>query len=80
MEKRNIAERKDLIWYFVFTYVISWSLWLPKVLDTNGYEVPGIMLPLSNLAIFGPLIAALILIARKREERGIRRFLARAWD
>ncbi|GAI32255.1 unnamed protein product, partial [marine sediment metagenome] len=33
-----------------------------------------------NLAIFGPLIAALILIARKREERGIRRFLARAWD
>jgi len=26
----------------------------------------------------GPLIAAFILIARKREERGIRRFLARA--
>jgi len=68
MEKRNISERKDLIWYFVFTYAISWSLWLPKVLDSNGY------------AIFGPLIAVLILIARKREERGIRRFLARAWD
>jgi len=45
MEKRNIGERKDLIWYFVFTYAISWSLWLPKVLDSNGYEVTSIMLP-----------------------------------
>lgn len=80
MEKGNIGERKDLILYFVITYAISWSLWLPKVLNSNGYEVPSIMLHLSNLAIFGPLIAALILIARKREEISIRRFLARVWD
>jgi len=25
MEERDIGERRDLIWYFVFTYAISWS-------------------------------------------------------
>jgi len=51
---------KNLILYFLITFIWTWGLWLPKIFLNFGFQVPEIFLYLSDFAIFGPLIAAVI--------------------
>jgi len=63
--------------FFVLTFVISWLLWLPGVLRSNGYgslpEIPGMF------AVFGPAIAAFILVSQESGRAGMGRLLRRAF-
>lgn len=52
---------KNLILFFFFTFLWSWGLWIPKVLVNFGYQIPEILLVISDIAIFGPLVAAIVI-------------------
>jgi hypothetical protein len=53
--------RKSLFLFFGIAFIWSWSLWLPKVLLNFGIVCSDIWLSLSDFAVFGPLVAAIII-------------------
>jgi len=50
-----------LLIFFVLTIGISWIMWLPSVLNSNGREVAAILLVVSMLASFTPSIIGIIM-------------------
>lgn len=52
---------KQLAKFFVITIVVSWIMWMPSVLNSNGYDIPGIFLVISMLASFTPSVVGLLL-------------------
>lgn len=52
---------KRLVVFFVITIVISWAMWIPSVLNSNGTEMPGILLIVSMLASFTPSVVGIVM-------------------
>ena len=51
--------------FFALSYAISWLLWLPSVLRSNGLaNLPEIVGLAGMFAVLGPTIAAFILVGR----------------
>ena len=66
--------------FFVLTYVISWLLWLPSVLRSNGIvELPEIVGLAGMFAVLGPTIAGFILIGKESGRVGMGQMLRRAF-
>jgi membrane protease YdiL (CAAX protease family) len=67
-------------WHFIaLTFTISWLLWLPSVLRSNGFDdLPEIVGLPSMFAVLGPAFAAFILVGRESGRAGIGRLLRRA--
>jgi membrane protease YdiL (CAAX protease family) len=66
--------------FFVLTFAISWLLWLPSVLRTNGYpNLPEIVGLAGMFAVLGPTIAAFILVGRESGRAGMGRLIRRAF-
>ncbi|MFC1922656.1 type II CAAX prenyl endopeptidase Rce1 family protein [Chloroflexota bacterium] len=64
--------------FFVLTYAISWLLWLPSVLRSNGYSnLPEIVGLPGMFAVLGPAIAAFILVGWESGRAGMGRLLRR---
>jgi len=72
------------IWpFFLLTFVFSWLLWLPFVLNGFGIlelsdSVKSLMTPAVALGAFGPLISAVVLIASKGKWIGLKRYFRRS--
>jgi hypothetical protein len=67
--------------FFVLTYAISWLLWLPSVLRSNGFDsLPEIVGLPGIFAVLGPAIAAFILIGREQGRDGIVQLLRRVLE
>ena len=68
-------------WVFlVLTYAISWLLWLPAVLRSNGFsDLPEIVGLPGMFAVLGPTIAAFILTGKESGRAGMGRLLRRAF-
>ena len=67
--------------FFLLTFAISWLLWLPGVLRSNGFDsLPEIVGLPGMFAVFGPTIAAFVLIGREQGRAGMGRLLRRAFD
>lgn len=65
--------------FFLLTYAISWLLWLPSVLRTNGFDsLPEIVGLPGMFAVFGPAIAAFMLTGRESGRAGMIKLLRRA--
>lgn len=65
--------------FFVLTFGISWLLWLPGVLRSNGFDsLPAIVGLPGMFAVFGPAIAAFILVGRESGRAGMVQLLSRA--
>ena len=51
---------RKIVSFFVIAFAISWLLWLPQVLDSNGWvRLPEWVGILGMFAPFGPFVAAL---------------------
>ena len=73
---------KNVIQFFIITYVWSWIIWLPFVLPSFGlYEMTetlqGLVMPALMLGAFGPLAAALILTYREGGLKAIKAYFKR---
>ena len=62
MEQKKIVKEVGL--YFILTFLITWLLWLPSVLNAMDYQVPVFLLIISMMASFTPSIVGLILLKR----------------
>jgi membrane protease YdiL (CAAX protease family) len=72
---------RRLVVFFVIAFVISWLLWLPQVLDSNGVvEFPESIGILGMFAPFGPFIAALWLTGRQGGLAEVKKLLKRGWS
>lgn len=78
MSKKNIVRK--LVLFFVLSFIISWILWLPSVLNSNGFTVPDIFLLFSQFALLGPAIAAVILLGVFDGKSGIKGLFKSAWN
>lgn len=69
IENLKEINNRQLIKFFVITFVISWTLWLPQVLKFNGFpELPEIVGLPGMFAPFGPAMAAFYLIWSRAEK------------
>ena len=73
-------DSKNLILYFIIAIAFSTIFWIPGILKTQGITYPGFLDFFSYLPTFGPLVAALILIAVNDGKKGIKRLFKKAWD
>ena len=77
MEKIN---NRQLIHFFVITFVFSWILWLPQVLKSNGFpELPDIVGLPGMFAPFGPAVAAFFLVWKQEGRAGVKALWLRGW-
>jgi len=73
-------EKKNLLLFFISSYIISWLLWFPSVLVSLGV-IPGNPIQiLGNFAIFGPFIAAFALTYINKREGEVKRLFLSGWN
>jgi len=75
-EKSN----RQVIVFFIITFVFSWILWLPQVLKFNGFpDLPDIVGLPGMFAPFGPAVAAFWLTRKHEGKAGVKALWQRAW-
>ena len=67
--------------FFAITFAWSWLFWMPAVLSTAGwFELPEVVaFVLGIIAVFGPSVAAFVLIYRHEGRSGVGRLWKRGW-
>jgi hypothetical protein len=72
---------RNLGTFFTLAFAISWLLWLPQVLTSNGLaQLPESTGILGMFAPFGPFMAAFWLTWRQRRGAGVITLLKRGWS
>ncbi len=67
------SRSRDLLTFFVLAFGITWALWIPAGLSARGaVHLPVPALVLVVVGGFGPLLAAVITVARTEGGRGVR--------
>ncbi len=79
------SETTQTLWlFFLITFAFSWLFWIPQALEAQGMALPaGVSAFLNspfNPAVFGPLVAALLLTLFKEGGKGLVRLLKRGVD
>jgi uncharacterized protein len=74
----RIVSTYPVISFVALTYVISWSLWLPQVLYSQGYIAAQI--PFWGLGSFGPSIAGIVVIYLFSGSNGLKELWIRLRD
>ena len=71
---------RQLVKFFVITFLFSWLLWLPQVLKFNGFsEWPDIVGLPGMFAPFGPAVAAFYLVWKQDGKDGMKALWQRGW-
>jgi membrane protease YdiL (CAAX protease family) len=73
-------EKKNLVLYFIFSYIISWILWLPSFLVSLNIIPSSPVQILGNFAIFGPFIAAFVLTCANGKDGEVKRLFLSGWN
>ena len=72
----NKSQHSGIVLFFVLTFAISWLIWLPSVLASQGViTLPDWVGLVTNIATFGPGIAAIIVVAIKEKKQGVKNLL-----
>ncbi|MDO9557998.1 MAG: hypothetical protein Q7J82_10565 [Coriobacteriia bacterium] len=70
--------------FFLLTYVYSWVLWMPAVLDGIGVKLPVDVTKYTIVAVlvgaFAPMLAAITLVSRQSGWTGVKAFLGRVLE
>jgi len=77
---QNKVKSNKLIAFFILTFTISWVLWTASVINTQVGKVPNILLLFSQFALLGPMIAAIMLVAKEEGKSGIGKLFNAAWN
>jgi membrane protease YdiL (CAAX protease family) len=71
-----LLKKYDLIIFFILAYLLSWIVFIPIALSANGLIQGQIPLAYHYLGSFGPMLAAIIVMALTRGWDGIRILIA----
>ena len=63
--------RRDLVAFFILTFIVSWAIEIPLALQAQGLIRPVIPMGLHYLASFGPLVSAVVVTLITRGARGV---------
>lgn len=81
---QQLFQQRKVWLFFVITLAWSWLFWIPTALISQGLSfskaVESFLLSLSNLAAWGPLIAAFSLTYLDERWRGVKRLLKKGVD
>jgi len=79
---QNVHNNKNLILFFLFTFLWSWIFWLPGVLNSQGTIQIHEAIPffLGIFASFGPSIMGIVITYKERKKQGVKSLLKRAWQ
>ena len=67
----NPITNRQLVQFFAITFAVSWLLWIPAVLKSNGFPgLPDIVGLPGMFAPFGPAVAAFWLTGRQSGKAG----------
>mgnify|MGYP001322977877 CR=1 FL=1 len=73
-------QRYSLVAFFVLTFLLSWSLWIPAALASHGLMTFSVSPMVTGIVgAFAPTIAGLIMTAREEVVPGLRRLGRRLW-
>jgi len=73
-------EKINLFLFFIFSFIISWLLWLPSVLVFIKIIPSSPIQILGNFAVFGPFIAAFTLIFIKGKKNDAKKLFLSGWN
>jgi membrane protease YdiL (CAAX protease family) len=76
---RRLAQRHEILGFFILTYIFSWSLGIYLALQAVGWCEPHIPLWLHYLYAFGPALAAFVMTYLTTGAQGIRELLGRVF-
>jgi membrane protease YdiL (CAAX protease family) len=84
-EKSNHENERNLLAFFLFTFIYSWVLWLPFVLAGIGVikhsgTLAALTMPAVMLGAFGPMLAAVTMIARRGGRQGVKHYFRQAFN
>ncbi|MFX0020571.1 MAG: CPBP family intramembrane glutamic endopeptidase [Promethearchaeota archaeon] len=85
MEDRSLLEIKDignknLVLFFLITYLFSWLLWLPSLLSSVLFSTQVVLYEiLKIIGPFGPFVAAFILTLVNEGKEGLKQLWKRGW-
>ncbi|TXT57531.1 MAG: conserved membrane protein of unknown function [Candidatus Thorarchaeota archaeon] len=78
MSSAENSLRNTLV-FFIITYVFSWIFWVPQVLNSMGIIADSVFTEFLsspfNIAAFGPLVAAILLVVKENGLKGIKNLL-----
>ena len=74
----RIAVKYPITSFTLLTFAISWSLWIPQALYSQGYT--NIQIPLWGLGSFGPTIAGIIVLYLLSGTGGLKELWSRLRD
>jgi len=85
MEDRSLLEIKDignknLVLFFLITYLFSWLLWLPSLLSSVLFSTQVVLYEiLKIIGPFGPFVAAFVLTLVNEGKEGLKQLWKRGW-
>ena len=78
---KEMGTRRNVIAYFVITFVFSWLLWLPQLLASlDLVQLPEFTGLFGMIAPFGPFVAAFWLMSREEGREGVKALWKRGWS
>jgi membrane protease YdiL (CAAX protease family) len=85
MERTNDQNGRNVWAFFSLTFIYSWVLWLPFVLAGIGVIKPSgtlaaLTMPAVMLGAFGPMLAAVTMIARTGGRPGVKHYFRQAFN
>lgn len=81
MDEGKMPGKSSLWTFFVITFVYSWALWLPGILQSRGVISTPVPLALFvAIGSFGPFVSSFSLTYKREGRSGVQRLWARAFD
>jgi len=78
---RTRSSQSPLTRFFLLSFLISWLLWMPAVLRSQGLvELPPIVGLIGNFALLGPFLAAFALTFQETDREGMLALWKRGWS
>lgn len=80
----SLNNKRNILGFFIITFIFSWLLWLPFVLWGFGVielneSVASLMTLAVMLGAFGPVVAAVILVGHEEGKLGVKQYFKRAF-
>jgi len=77
--KNKISEIRILFLFFITTFIFSWLLWIPSILNSNGIQVKEFLLFISMFAIYGPFFSSFLLTGIFYGKNGVKKLLKKGF-